>query len=143
MLKFKIVTPERVVFEDDIDQATIMTMDGEITVLPHHLPLVSALKSGEMRYKKNGEEHVLAVSGGFIEVRPDNTVVVLADTAELAHEISVERADAARVRAEKLMQEARSKEDVDFVAIQANLEKALNRLKIGQKYRKFPKNPTQ
>lgn len=138
MLKFQIITPERVVFNEEVEQLTVTTQDGEITILAHHLPLVSVLKPGELKYKKNNEEHVLAVSGGFIEVRPDNSAVILADTAEIAHEIDIERAESAKARAEKLMQEAVNKEDVDFASIQANLEKALNRLKIGQKYRKLP-----
>lgn len=138
MLKFRIVTPERVVFEDEVDQVTMMTRNGEITVLPHHLPLVTILEPGELRYKKKNEEHMLAVSGGFVEVKADNTLSILADTAEMADEIDLARAEAAKAKAEKLMQEARSKEDVDFVAVQANLERALNRLKVGNKYRKLP-----
>ncbi len=140
-INFKIVTPEKVVFSEQIDQITMMTKDGEITVLAHHVPLVSVLKPGEMRYKKDGQEYVLAVSGGFVEIKPDNSVVILADTAEQATEIDITRAEAAKAKAEKLMSEARSKEDVDYVAIQVNLEKALNRLKVGQKYRKLPQNP--
>ncbi|MBU0545981.1 F0F1 ATP synthase subunit epsilon [Patescibacteria group bacterium] len=140
MLKFQIVTPERVVFEDEVDQVTMMTSDGEITVLPHHLPLVSVLRPGELRYKKVGEDLVMAVSGGFVEVRPDNTLVVLADTAELAHEIDVSRAEIAKAKAEKLMQEVRSKEDVDYATLQVNLERALTRLKVGNKYRKIRGN---
>ena len=140
MLKFRIVTPERVVFEEEVDQVTMMTRNGEITVLPHHLPLVTILEPGELRYKKNNEEHFLAVSGGFVEVKSDNTLSILADTAERADEIDLARAEAAKAKAERLMQEARSKADVDFVAVQANLERALNRLKVGNKYRKLPGN---
>ena len=87
MLKFRIVTPERVVFEEEVGQVTMMTRNGEITVLPHHLPLVTILEPGELRYKKNNEEHFLAVSGGFVEVKSDNTLSILADTAERADEI--------------------------------------------------------
>ncbi|SRR3989339_200989 len=140
MLKFRIVTPERVVFEEEVGQVTMMTRNGEITVLPHHLPLVTILEPGELRYKKNNEEHFLAVSGGFVEVKSDNTLSILADTAERADEIDLARAEAAKAKAERLMQEARSKADVDFVAVQANLERALNRLKVGNKYRKLPGN---
>jgi F-type H+-transporting ATPase subunit epsilon len=137
MLKFRIVTPERVVFEEDIDQVTMMTRDGEITVLPNHVPLITILQPGELRYKKNGEEHHLAVSGGFAEVNADNALSLLADTAERADEIDLARAEVARAKAEKLMQEARNKEDVDFVALQSRMEKELNRLKVGNKYRKI------
>lgn len=138
MIKFRIVTPERVVFDEEVEQITMMTREGEITILPHHIPLVSILQAGELRYKKNDEEKVLAVSGGFAEVRADNTLTILADTAEAAHEIDITRAEAAKAKAEKLMSEARNKEDVDFVSIQANLERALNRVKVANKYRKLP-----
>lgn len=138
-ISFKIITPEKVVFEDAIDQATMMTQSGEITVLPGHIPLVTVLQSGELRCKKGDKEYALAVSGGFCEVRPDNSLVVLADTAEHAHEIDLARAEEARARAEKLMTEARHHEDVDYTALQALLEKSLTRLKVGNKYRKLPR----
>ncbi len=80
-MRFKIVTPEREVFADDVESVSLITKDGEITVLPHHITLVTILLPGEIRYKKNGEELFIAVSGGFAEVRPDGSVVVLADTA--------------------------------------------------------------
>jgi len=133
----KIITPERVVFSDDINQASFMTENGEITVLPHHIPLVTLLKPGELRYKKNNEEMSIATSGGFAEVRPDNSIVILADTAEHAHEIDLTRAEAARERAEKLMQEVRNKEDVGYTALMAKMEKELARLRVGNKYRKI------
>lgn len=138
-MKFQIITPERVVFSDEIDQLSMMTRDGEITVLPHHIPLITLLQPGELRYKKNGEEFFIAVSGGFAEVRSDNSLIILADTAEYAHEIDISRAEAARERALKLMQETRHKEDVDYAALQTQLEKALNRLRVGNKYRKIVK----
>lgn len=137
-MKFQIITPERVVFSEEVEQVTTMTRDGEITVLPHHVALVSILQPGELKYKKNGQEFSLAVSGGFLEVLPDNSLVILADTAEPAEEIDLERAEKAREKAEKLMSESRHREDVDYTALQANLEKALNRLKIAKKYRKLP-----
>lgn len=135
-MRFQIVTPERVVFSDDIDQISMMTEEGEITVLPHHIPLVSSLKPGELRYKKHGEEFAVAVSGGFGVVRDDGSIVVLADTAEHAHEINLVRAEEARARAAKLMEDSRNKEDVDFAAIAVKLQKEMNRLRIGNKWRK-------
>lgn len=137
-IKFQIITPERVVFSEEVEQVSMMTAMGEITVLPHHLPLVTVLKPGELRYKKNGEEKIIAVSGGFAEVKPDNSLVILADTAEHAEEINLARAEEAKTRAEKLMREDRSKEDVDYVSLQAAVERALTRLKVAQKYKKLP-----
>jgi len=138
MINFKIITPERVVFEDAIDQVTMMTRDGEITVLPNHIPLVTILQPGELCCKKGSEEYSLASSGGFVEVRPDNSVIVLADTAERAEEIDITRAEEAHQKALKLMGEARDKEEVDYAALQAKLEKEFARLRVGNKYRKLP-----
>ena len=136
-IKFQIITPERVVFADDIDQVTLNTKDGEITVLPHHAALVTTLKPGEMICKKGETVYPMAVTGGFAEIRPDNTVVILADTAEKAEEIDVARAEAARERASKTMQEERKLDSAEYAALQATLDRALIRLKVGNKYRKI------
>lgn len=136
-MKFQIVTPERTMFSDEIDQVSLMTENGEITILPHHIPLVTKLKPGEVRYKKQGRESAIAVSGGFGVVRDDGTVAILADNAEHAHEIDLARAEEARARAAKLMEETRNKEDVDYAALAVKLEKELNRLRVGNKYRKL------
>ncbi|OGY92124.1 MAG: ATP synthase F1 subunit epsilon [Candidatus Komeilibacteria bacterium RIFCSPLOWO2_02_FULL_48_11] len=138
-ISFKIITPERVIFEDQVDQVSLPTPDGEITVLPDHIPLVSVLQSGELRCKKGNTEYSLAVSGGFCEVRPDNSLSVLADTAERAEEIDIVRAEEAHQRALKLMAEARDKESVDYAALQAKLEKEFARLRVGNRYRKLPR----
>lgn len=135
-MQFQIVTPERVVFSDNVEQVSMMTEDGEITVLPHHIPLVSTLKPGELRYKKQGEEFAIAVSGGFGVVRENDTIMILADTAEHPEEINLARAEEARARAVKLMEDVRSKEHVDYSLLQIKLEKELNRLRVGNKYRK-------
>ncbi|OGH68724.1 MAG: ATP synthase F1 subunit epsilon [Candidatus Magasanikbacteria bacterium RIFCSPLOWO2_02_FULL_44_11] len=137
-MHFQIITPEREVFSDEIDQISLMTEDGEITVLPHHIPLVTNLKPGELRYKKKTEEITLAVSGGFGVVRPNGSVIVLADTAEHAHEIDLKRAEEARSRAAKLMEESRNKEDINYTSLALKLEKELTRLRVGNRYRKLP-----
>ncbi|MFA5174890.1 MAG: F0F1 ATP synthase subunit epsilon [Patescibacteria group bacterium] len=137
-IKFKIITPEREIFSEEAEQITMMTRDGEITILPGHIPLITVLQPGELRYKKDGEEKFLAVSGGFAEMRPDNTLVILADTAEYAEHIDIERAEAARERAAKAMKETRNVEGIDYAALQAQLERAVNRVKIAKKYRKLP-----
>ncbi|MEK7625718.1 MAG: ATP synthase F1 subunit epsilon [Patescibacteria group bacterium] len=137
-MKFQIITPERTVSSEEITQVTVPTADGEITVLNNHIPLVSVMKPGELRYLKNGEESSLAVSGGFVEVKNDGSVVILADTAEHAHEIDLTQATEAHDRAVKLMAEARHGEDVDYTALQTKIEKELSRLRVGNKYRKLP-----
>jgi F-type H+-transporting ATPase subunit epsilon len=137
-IKFKIVTPERVVFEEEVDQVTLPTQEGEITVLPHHIPLVAILKPGELWLKNGSEEIFLAVSGGLIEVKK-NEVAVLADTAEQAHEIDEQRAQEAKERAQELMKSNR--ESVDNTALVAKMEKELARLKVARKHKsKIPFN---
>lgn len=133
LIKFQIVTPERIVLEDDVRQVTVPTQMGEITVLPGHIPLVAALSAGEIRAKKNGEEILMAVSGGFLEVSK-NKVVILADTAERAEEIDVKRAEEARQRALKLKEEKRF-DRVEFTVLQAKIEKELARLKVARRHR--------
>src|SRR5665648_417690 len=99
-IKFKIVTPEKTVYEDSVDQVTLPTQEGEITVLPNHIPLISVLRAGELVAKKGGEEIAMAVSGGMVEVRK-NEITILADTAERAEEIDLARAEEAKQKAEE------------------------------------------
>ncbi len=141
MLHFKIVSPERIVFEDDVDQVTIPTKDGEICVLPNHLPLVAALQAGELVIKRGSTLIPMAISGGFVEVQPKSQVIVLADTAEKVEEIDLARAEAARQRATQLMKE-KVTEASDYVALAAKMEKELARLKVGRKYRRDHRIPT-
>ena len=93
-IKFKITTPEKTVYEDEIYQATLPVADGEVTILPNHRSYIASLKSGEIILKKKGEEKEidLAISGGFIEFH-SNELIVLADTAERAEEIDLKRAE--------------------------------------------------
>lgn len=135
-IKFKIVTPERVVYENDILQVSIPTTTGEITILPNHMPLISVVSAGELRIKDANGEQMIAVAGGAVEVKPGNEVVILADTAERVEEIDIARAEEARKRAEEQMQQLKNAEDVDYAKLQAVMERELNRIRIGKKYRK-------
>lgn len=137
-MKFQIITPERTVTSEEVTQITVPTTDGEITILNNHIPLVTVLKPGELRYLINGKEENLAVSGGFVEIKKDGQVIILADTAEHAREINLARAEEARAKAAALMSEKRHKERVDFETIETKLEKELARLRVGNKYRKLP-----
>ncbi len=132
-LHLQITTPERVIYADDVDEIVLPTPNGEIGVLPHHIPLMSLLSAGEIRIVRGTDTVLLAVSGGFIEVQP-NKVVVLADTAERAEEIDEQRAEEARKRAEALLKEKRVDEQ-EFVALSAQMEKELARLKVVRKRR--------
>lgn len=138
IIKFKIATPERVVYEDNIFQISVPTTSGEITILPNHVPLVSILQAGELKIKDKDGEHLVAVSGGFLEIKPDNEVVILADNAERAEEIDVDRAEQARKRAIEQMAQAKAEENVDYAKLQAVLDREMNRVKIAKKYRNIP-----
>lgn len=137
-MKFKIVTPEKVVYENEILQVSIPTTSGEITVLPHHIPLVSVLAAGELKIKdKNGEHHI-AVSGGFLEVRGNNEIIILADHAERAEEIDLQKAEEARVRAEEQMKNIKNVQDVDFAKLQAAIDREVNKMRVAKKYKNIP-----
>ena len=125
-LTVSVVTPDGQVLEDEYEMVSCKAETGELGILPGHIPLVAPLAISALRLKRNNEEHLVAVSGGFIEVRPDK-VTVLAPSAERAEDIDVERALAAKERAEKRLAEQK---DIDKVRAEAALQRALNRLEI-------------
>ena len=132
-LHFEIITPDKVVFKDEIDSITLPTTEGEITILPHHIPLVAATKPGEITIKKDGTSHHIAVMKGFIE-NSGNHVRLMAEAAETSEEIDERRAEEARKRAEQAI--AESKDQVEFADATVALERALTRIKIaGRKHR--------
>lgn len=125
-LELKIVTPERVLLQTEAEAVVVPAELGYLGVLPGHAPLLSALKPGVVRYRREGQVRRLAVSGGFMEVAA-NRVVVLADTAELAEEIDVARAQRAKERAVRRLRE-RGK-GIDVLRAEMALQRALARLK--------------
>jgi F-type H+-transporting ATPase subunit epsilon len=127
-----IVTAERTVFSDDVDIVVAPGIEGELGILPRHAPLLTALQAGELRMRKAGEQIVIAIGGGFMDVAPDR-VVILADSAERAEEIDMARAEAARKRAEELMKQKLS--DVDFASAEAALRRSMIRLKVVERRR--------
>lgn len=131
-IRLEVVTPERLVLEEDADIVVARGADGDIGILHGHEPLVTQLATGELMYRSEGEEHHLAISGGFLEVRPDK-VVVLADLAERSEEIDRDRAERARERAEAAVNENRGTQLEAEAA--ANLQKALLRLRVQQRRR--------
>ena len=132
-ITFEIITPEREVLKTEISQLTVPTAEGQITILPHHIPLVATLLPGEIIAKQNGKEVLMAISGGFLEVLK-NKVVILADTAERAEEIDEKRAEEARKRAQELKDKKRF-DRVEFTALQAKIEKELARLRVARRHR--------
>ncbi len=136
-IKFEIVTPERIVLKEEIRQITLPTKAGEITVLPDHIPLVASLQPGVIHIKKkNGEEEIISISGGFLEVLKDK-IVILADTAERAEELDLASVEESRRRAEELKKTATSADKVNFAEINAAIEKELARTKAVKRWRKL------
>lgn len=138
-LRLEVITAEREVLSEDVESVVAPGMEGQLGILPRHAPLLTALVPGELRARKpGGEELVLALSGGFMEVLPDR-VIVLADAAERAEEIDLERAEAARRRAQERL--AHPTPEVDLARAQASLQRALVRLRVAQRRRRTGQQP--
>ena len=132
-IKFKIVTPERTVFEDAVSQVTLPTAAGEITILPNHRSYIASLNPGEVMVKKDGEEILLSISGGFIEFN-GNELTVLADTAERAEEIDLKRAEEGRVRAQKIKEEKVTMDEEEYASVAAAIQKESARIRVAKKH---------
>src|SRR5580765_3664371 len=131
-LLLEIVTPERLAYSDTVDSVQLPGSEGELGVLPHHAPLVSMLGVGELRIRKGGAEESFAIVGGFLQVRPDR-VVVMAETADLASEIDLEKAQEARREAERALETAGPTDAVDLAAARAQLQQALLRIRVAER----------
>ncbi len=138
-LKLKIITPERLILEEDVDQVTFPTTEGELTILPDHIPLIAGLASGDVVVVANGEHVPYAIAGGFVEVKHNEhgqtIVAVLADFAEHVSELSDAAIEKAKVRAEELRKQMENKEVVDYEHFASELERSLTRVKIADKWR--------
>ncbi len=139
LLKLKIVTPEKLLVEEEAEAVTLPTKEGEITVLPNHIPLIAPISSGDIVAMVGGEHLPLAVVGGFVEVKNNEhgqtEVVVLADFAEHVEHISDEVIEKAKQKAEELRKMADNKEVVDFEHFESELERSLTRVKIADKWK--------
>ena len=137
-LKLKIVTPERLILEEMVDQVSLPTTEGEITVLPGHISLITGLKAGDVVGMVKGEHVPMAVVGGFVEVKQTKEgteVAVLADFAEHVSELSEDKIAQAKARSEELRKQMENKGHVDFEHFEAELERSLTRVKIADKWR--------
>jgi F-type H+-transporting ATPase subunit epsilon len=132
-LTLEIVTPERLAFSGEVDSVNCPGIEGELGILPHHAPLVSTLGIGELRIRKGGEEEFFAIAGGFLQVTPDK-VVVMAETADMASEIDVQKAEEARREAERALAEG-SEEPADLARARAALQRALLRIQVAERRR--------
>ena len=135
-LRLQVVTAERVTFDDDVDVVVAPGSLGELGILPMHAALLTTLAPGPLRIRQGPEEIVLALAGGFLEVR-DNRVIVLAEAAERADEIDTARAEAARQRALTALKEAKTTAE-SIQAAQA-LQRSLIRLKVARPRRRPPR----
>ncbi len=132
-VRVDIVTAERVVYSEDVDIVVAPGSLGQLGILPHHAPLMTTLQPGELLTRKGGEEYSLAISGGFLEVRPDR-VIVLADSAERADEIDLARAETAKERARQRLSHPTL--GVDMARAEGSLQRALTRIKVVEKRRR-------
>ncbi len=139
MIHLEIVTPERLAYSDDVDAVVLPGSEGELGILPHHAPLVSTLGVGELRIRKGGAEESFAIVGGFLQVRPDK-VVVMAETADMASEIDLEKAQEARREAERAL-ETGYVEGADLSQARAQLQQALLRIRVAERrHREGPRH---
>jgi F-type H+-transporting ATPase subunit epsilon len=130
-VSFEIITPQRVVFEDEADCVILPGNMGEFGVQPGHMPLVSLLHPGELRYNSGLKTNRLAVSSGFVEVFGDR-VSVLVDSAEKKEDIEVDRARASMERAKERLKNKQA-EDIDFARAEMALKRAVARLKVAER----------
>ena len=133
-LQLEIVTPERLAYSETVDAVVLPGGDGELGVLPHHAPLLSTLGVGELRIRRGNDEEFFAIAGGFLQVRPDK-VVVMAETADMASEIDLEKAQEARREAEQALAEG-FEEPADLARARASLQRALLRIRVAERRRR-------
>lgn len=141
-MHLEIITPEKVMFSDEVDEFLLQTPNGQIAVLPQHVNLMTEVLPGELIIKMKGKEHSLGATGGFLQITSGNCVI-LSDYAVRVEEIEVEKAMAAQKKAEEII---KKKEDGiserDYALAQADLRKAIMELEIGNKYRRRRTIPT-
>ena len=132
-IQLKIATPEKLVLQAEVDQVSLPTKKGEITILPNHIPLIAELEFGELLAKQGEEDIPFAIWGGVVEIR-DNQVIVLADVAEYAEDIMLEKVEEAKKQAQDLMQKKGEFSQEDFADLLFGYEKHLAMAQVAQKF---------
>ena len=132
-LKLEIVTPESKTYSEDVDMVTLPGVEGEMGIYPHHVPLMTQIKAGEISVKKNGQDYFLAVGDGFVQITGDK-VAILTDMAIRADHIDEAKAEEARKRAEARLQEKLS--DEETASVQASLMQSLAQLHVKRRQRR-------
>jgi len=130
-IKVSVVTPDGPVYEGNVEMVSTKARTGELGILPGHIPMVAPLQIGAVRLKNGSNTEFVAVSGGFLEVRPEQ-VTILAQSAEQSSEIDLERALRAKERAEQRLHE-RKQENVDFRRAELALQRAINRISVAER----------
>lgn len=130
---FQLVSPERTLVAEEVDSLSCPTSQGQITVLPHHIPLVANLVPGEIIARTGSDHKFIHVAGGFVEIKPNSQVVILADAAEHFHELDEARAEAAKQQALEVLK-ASHVSDQAYAQAAASLERNLSRIKIARKH---------
>jgi F-type H+-transporting ATPase subunit epsilon len=130
-IQFEVVTPDNIVVDETVDLVVAPGTEGEFGVLPDHIPFLTSLKVGEMYYRKGNQTDYIAITGGYAEVLPDK-VTILAEAAEKARNIDVDRARRAMERAQERLRQAK-KESLEYAQAEAALARAMMRLKVAEK----------
>ncbi|MEW5977516.1 MAG: F0F1 ATP synthase subunit epsilon [Acidobacteriota bacterium] len=130
-LHLEIVTPDHLVLSEEVDEVQVPGRNGYLGILPGHAPLITELQIGEVSYRRDKTSHYLAVAWGYCEVLEDR-VAILAETAEKAEDIDLNRAVAAQQRAEKRLSDQQNP-DIDFDRAAVSLQRALSRIQVSQK----------
>lgn len=139
-IRCEIVSQDRMVFEGDVDIVVLPGSAGEMGILQHHAPLLTTLKYGVIKVRTKDKEEIFTVAGGVAEIQPD-IVTVLADAAENVEEIDIDRAEAARRRAEAMLEKGVPADTDTYLAVEAALRRSNLRLGAVRRYRKVSKRP--
>ncbi len=135
MLHLQIITPEKIVFDDEVDQVALPTEGGQITILPHHVGLVTTIEPGELIFKKHQKLSHLAAGFGFAQVGKDS-VKVLVDLAAPEEEIQEKAVEEAKKQAEEALKQKQMLSEEEYATAAANLQKALTQLKVKRRHRR-------
>ncbi len=135
-MNLNVVSPEGTIYQDTVDEISLPTPKGEITILPHHISLFTKMSSGLVSIRKGSRENIIATVGGFVEVS-DGNVTILSDHLIKAENIQAARAQEAKKRAEETMRKRES--DVDFAMAEKELQKAIMELHVADKMKKKQK----
>ena len=127
----EIIATDRIFYQGECEHLVVTAIDGLVGIMAGHEPVVTSLPTGELKYMVDGKWHYGAISGGFIQVMPDQAII-LADNCELPEEIDIKRAEEARQRAEEKMRQKQSIKE--YYQTQAALNRAMNRLKVSHKH---------